>query len=76
MPIFPQHLATDVQDLFTAKYSKIETQLSGSNDNVDINKTFTFSLVNLNNPFQLQQVIRVLRPILTHSVNFAVGYIF
>ena len=76
MPLFPQHFASDVQDLLSANYLKIETQSSGFNYNAEIIKTFTFSLVDLNNPFQIDRFIDMLRLILTHfRIYFAVGYI-
>ena len=52
MPLFQQYLTSDVQGLLTANYSKIKTQSSGFNYNAEIIKTFTFSLVDLNNPFK------------------------
>ena len=76
MPVFSAHLETDIKHLLAADYSKIETQSSDFNYNAEIIKTFTFSLVDLNDPFRLQWFIEVLRPILTHfRINFAVGYI-
>ena len=76
MPVFPQHLAQDMQYMLTENYTKTETQSSGFNYNAEIIKTFTFSLVDLNNTFQLDRFIDALCPILTHfRINFAVGYI-
>ena len=51
--IFSANFMTDVQDLLTANYSIIETQVSGFNYNSEVVKMFTFSLVDLNNPFRL-----------------------
>ena len=75
MPVFSLHVASGIKHLLSTNYSKIEMQSSGFNYNAEIVKTFTFSLVNSNNPFQLDRFIDALCPILTHfRINFAVGY--
>ena len=76
MPVYSPLLATDVKSLLTANYAKIESQSSGFKYNSEVIKTFTFSLVDLNDPFRLERFIEVLRPILTHfKINFSVDFI-
>ena len=76
MPVFSRLLPRDVKNLLTEKYSKIETQSTGFKHNGDLVKTFSFTLVDESETFELERFINKLRPILTHfRINFAVGYI-
>ena len=76
MSLFPLRLASDVKRLLSTNYSNIETLMSGFNYNAEIIKIFTFLLVDLNNPFQIDRFIALLCLILTHfRSNFAVDYI-
>ena len=76
MPDFSDLLAPDVRSLLATYYAKIITQSSGFKYNSKVIKTFTFCLVDLNDPFRLEHFIEELHPILTHfKINFAVGYI-
>ena len=76
MPVFSRLLSPDVKNLLTEKYSKIETQSTGFKHKGDLVKTYTFTLVDESEKFELERFINKLRPILTHfRINFAVGYI-
>ena len=76
MPDFSELLALGVRSLVATNYAKIETQSLGFNYNSKVIKTFTYCLVDLNDPFRLERFIELLHLILTHfKIYFAVGYI-
>ena len=69
-------LASYVTDLLSIHYPKIKTQATGSKYKNGIFKTFTYTLIDINEPFQIDRLVDAVRPILTRfRINFALGYI-
>ena len=76
MPIFSWLSANDVTDLLSIHYPKIKTQVNDSKYKNGVIKTFTYTLSDMNEPFQIYSFIDVVRPILSRfRINFAMGYI-
>ena len=59
MPVFLRLLARDVKNLLAINYPKIEMQTSGFKYNNEIIETFTFLLVDLSNPFEINRFIEL-----------------